>query len=301
MCCLFGLFDYKRRLTGEQKTQVVRVLAAVAEARGTDASGIAYNVGGQLRIVKSPGPAHEAGFRVPDEADVIMGHTRMTTPGSAKMNRNNHPFSGQAGHQRFALAHNGVLTNDAELRRQFQLPTVKIETDSYIAVQLIERENVLDFRNLRNMAELLEGSFTITVLNAVNDLFVVKGDSPFCLYHYPKLGIYLYASTEEILRRGLEYIQISGDAPEKILLDCGEILRIQHTGELDKDAFDSSNLFRPRCFIYGGRRGNGSEEWLEELFMVAGAFGYTPEDLEELLAEGCTTEELEAFLYDGEL
>ncbi|UQT46789.1 hypothetical protein M5E87_16235 [Flavonifractor plautii] len=38
------------------------------------------------------------------------------------------------------MAHNGVLHNDGYLRRSLSLPKTKIETDSYIAVQLIEQK-----------------------------------------------------------------------------------------------------------------------------------------------------------------
>lgn len=59
----------------------------------------------------------------------------------------------------FALAHNGVLYNDKALRRSLHLPGTKIETDSYAAVQLIERQKALSFSSLRSMAESVEGSF----------------------------------------------------------------------------------------------------------------------------------------------
>ena len=86
-----------------------------------------------------------------------MGHTRMTTQGSEKRNYNNHPFLGQAGGQRFALAHNGVLHNDKTLRRSLKLPQTKIQTDSYTAVQLIEKKRTLDLVSLKYMAEQAEG------------------------------------------------------------------------------------------------------------------------------------------------
>ena len=301
MCCLFGLFDYKRNLSAEQKTQVIRILGTAAEARGVDAAGIAYNDGGRLQIVKRPGPAHNAGFHIPAGADVVMGHTRMTTQGSAAKNRNNHPFPGKTRNQPFALAHNGVLCNDAKLRRRLKLPGAKIETDSYVAVQLIERKNRLDFGTLRYMAELLEGSFTITVLDSDNSLFVVKGDSPFCLYRYPKLGLYLYASTEEILQEALRRIRVDGDAPEKVNLHCGEILRIQRGGRMDKSEFDDSNLFAPPSYGWPYRYGTVRQSGAEELRMIAGSFGYTPEEIDELLADGFTVEELEDYLYCGEI
>ena len=83
MCCLFGMIDYRDTLSRRQKTRMVRALAEASEARGTDAAGIAYNAGGTLHIDKRPGPAHTIHFTVPGDARVIMGHTRMTTQGSA--------------------------------------------------------------------------------------------------------------------------------------------------------------------------------------------------------------------------
>ena len=122
MCCLFGLIDYGHRLTGRQKGQLIRALAVESEARGTDAAGLAYNSGGRLQIHKRPGPAHKLRLFIPDDAHVIMGHSRMTTQGRAKFNRNNHPFAGNVPNTRFALAHNGVLYNDHILRREKELP-----------------------------------------------------------------------------------------------------------------------------------------------------------------------------------
>ena len=64
-------------------------------------------------------------------------------------------------------------------------PKTRIETDSYIGVQLIEQKGTLDFSSLRYMAEQVEGSFTFTVLDAEDSLYIVKGDNPFCLYYFP--------------------------------------------------------------------------------------------------------------------
>ena len=93
MCCLFGLMDYRHGLTVPQKNRLVSALAHAAEIRGTDATGIAYNSGGKLRIYKRPWPARRMHFRVPIDAKVIMGHTRMATQGSARKRQNNHPCS----------------------------------------------------------------------------------------------------------------------------------------------------------------------------------------------------------------
>ena len=56
------------------------------------------------------------------------------------------------------------------------------------------------------MAEAVEGTFTFTVTDNTDNLYIVKGNNPLCLYHWPKLGLYLYASTEDILKRALQEI-----------------------------------------------------------------------------------------------
>lgn len=311
MCCLFGLFDYRQTLTGREKNRMLAVLASACEVRGTDATGIAYNVGGALRIYKRPVPAHCLRFRVPEQARVILGHTRMTTQGSAKRNYNNHPFLGVAGKDVFALAHNGVLSNDVSLRKGLNLPRTKIQTDSYIAVQLIEQKKALNFHSLKYMAEEVEGSFTFTVLDRKDRLYIVKGDNPLCLLHFPSLGLYLYASTEEILQRAMSQMDFGAHTPCRISLDCGEILRIDRDGALTRSEFDDYRLFaRWRASLWdtpyrrpweGGEFPAPEDSYLEEIKSVASAFGYAPEEIDRLTEMGFSPEELEDFLYCGEL
>ena len=124
--------------------------------RGKDATGIAYNNNGKLCVYKRPLPASLMRFKIPADAHVIMGHTRMTTQGSARKAYNNHPFPGSVKVGSFAFAHNGMIHNDDILRRIKGLPETEIETDSYIGVQLIEQKKALDFSSLRYMAEEVE-------------------------------------------------------------------------------------------------------------------------------------------------
>ncbi len=306
MCCLFGLIDYRHTLTVGQRNQILSALAAACEVRGTDATGIAYRSGGRLRIFKRPLPGHLMHFSVPRDARVIMGHTRMATQGSARKNYNNHPFLGTADTGAFALAHNGVLRNDRTLRARLRLPKTKIETDSYIAVQLIQQAGTLDLVSLRDMAEQLEGSFTITVLDAEDRLYIVKGDNPLCLYHFPASGVYLYASTSPILTQALQRIRTRLGEPEEVRTACGELLRIGRNGKITKAFFDDRNLFAPHFpfFLTENRlppRPQPERTHLEELRGVAMAFGYAPEDVDRLAAQGFTPDELEEFFYCGEL
>ena len=112
-----------------------------------------------------------------------MGHTRMATQGDEKMNYNNHPFPGSVGGSSFALAHNGVIHNDHTLRTEQGLPSTVVETDSYIAVQLLEREGAVDCSSLARVAELLQGTVALSVLDGEINVYLVKGNNPLCVYH----------------------------------------------------------------------------------------------------------------------
>lgn len=120
---------------------------------------------------------------IQDGIKALIGHTRHSTQGSEKKNFNNHPFSGKCRNAHFALAHNGALTNDKELRKKYKLPKSKIETDSYIAVQLIEQKKTLDNESIKYMAETVEGSFSFSMLDDKNNVWLVKGDSPLSIIH----------------------------------------------------------------------------------------------------------------------
>ena len=309
MCCLFGIVNYGQTLKPGQIKHILKVLSREAEVRGTDATGIAYNHGGRLLIEKRPLPAHKMKFHVPAHVHTIMGHTRMQTHGSALKNLNNHPFSGNAGGMPFALAHNGVLYNHNNLRRTQALPPTKIETDSYVAVQLLQQKKALDFSSLRHVAESVEGSFVFTVLDGKDNLYIVRGDNPFCLYHFPAIGVYVYASTEEILKKALSKMHLRNLLHSQISLTCGDILKINSYGEITKETFDDSKLFSfwsdPfwKPFSYHSLRSTSTMEmdYLTEVKSVAMAFGYAPEDIDNLASQGFSPEELEEFLYCGEL
>lgn len=304
MCAIFGLIDYTGSLEAVQRLRIVKALGTAAEVRGTDAAGIAFFQRNKLCIQKAPKPAHKMKYRIPAEVHIIMGHTRMTTQGSASKNQNNHPFPGKAGGRTFALAHNGVLYNDRELRCDQDLPQTNIETDSYVAVQLIEKQKELSFSSLCNMAELLEGSFTFTILDQDNNLYFVKGDNPLTIYHYPKLGLYLYASTEAILISALKSLMLGRLEREIIEPEDGTILKIDCAGQETYSQFqmmanfsmcmppiwESTHTLRQQCY-------DSDWAYIQDLKSVAACYGYTSDEIDELLSEGYTTDKVEAMLY----
>ncbi len=302
MCCLFGFLDYGHRLTRKQRSRLLAVLSTACEERGTDATGIAYNSDGRLHIFKRPLPAHLMWYRVPLEATAVMGHTRMTTQGSEKKNQNNHPFFGKAGDTRFALAHNGVLCNDKRLVKKRKLPVTRIETDSYVAVQLLERYDELSFNSLQAMAEDLEGTFTFTALSDKDELYFVMGNNPMCIYHFPALGIYVYASTEVILLKALRKLPFLSGKQEKVHIFCGDILRIDSQGKITQSTFDDSKIASSYSSAWSYWPGYGychEDTYLSDLKSVASCYGIYPEDVDALLRDGVSMEEIEEYIYCG--
>lgn len=303
MCSLFGLIDYDKRLTMKQKNRILNTLARECEVRGTDATGIAYNFGGRMRIYKRPLPAHKMRLHIPNRVSVIMGHTRMTTQGSEKYNQNNHPFAGKTDGNSFALAHNGVLWNDKDLKLLEQLPVTSVETDSYVAVQLLEKQKALDFDSLKAMAEKVEGSFVFTALDSEDSIWFVVGDNPLCIFYYE--GFLLYASTEEILCKTAKRLRLSTPVnvqkPEE-----GEILKIDRTGRVTTGSFapQTSYLHWWRYRPYYGSFLLSDDEQKSiygDLFDAAKSMGVSEDEIQALLDYGCDPDEIEELLYDPAL
>ena len=302
MCALFGWLDYKGIVSDKLLKKLTQALANAAEERGTDASGIAYVKGGKVTIFKRPKPAHRIRFNAPNGTRAIMGHTRMTTQGNEKFNYNNHPFYGHADVD-FAFARNGVLYNDKELRVEKHLPQTQIETDSYVAVQLLEQQDKLDFDALKNMAELVQGSFCFTALDENNTLYLVKGSNPMCLLHFAELGLYIYASTESIMKKALQKASFHKYSFEVLNIEEGTILKIDRYGFLTCSTFEVQENFR------FGKWADWYDELEEEyysqqeelLLEMCSCYGVTEEDVLLLLDYGYSADEIEEMLCDSNL
>ncbi len=295
MCALFGWLDYKGIVPYRVLKKLTQALANAAEERGTDATGISYVKDGKVTIFKRPKPAHKIHFNAPAETKAIMGHTRLATQGDRKQNYNNHPFAGHTDKE-FAFAHNGVLWNDKELRKDGTIPNTYIDTDSYIGVQLIEKQGKLDLDSLQYMAEAVEGNFTFTVLDQNNSLYIIKGSNPMCLLQFKDIGLYVYASTESIMKNALKRIGLHKFANERIKTDEGDIIKIDKYGELTRSGFEPK-LYRSK---YGSWYDDSSYYTMHEEILLAycSCYGVDSEDVELLLEYGYTCDEIEEMLMD---
>ncbi|MDE5991555.1 MAG: class II glutamine amidotransferase [Oscillospiraceae bacterium] len=315
MCALFGWLDCGKILSVRVLKKLTQALANAAEERGTDASGISYiRNDNQVTIYKRPKPAHKIKFRIPYGTGAVMGHTRFATQGNAEINCNNHPFPGKAD-KTFAFAHNGVLYNDTALRKSHNLPKTNIETDSYVAVQLIEEQGKLDFNSLRNMAEDVTGNFVFTLLDENNTLYFVKGNNPLYLIYLERFGLYIYASTKSIMDKALKAVGLNSEKPTIIKVCEGDIISINSDGEIDSSRFtpeDYSFLHTAKSH-YNIPHYVGWYDWEEDdkyceytdeeelLLDMCNCFGIDEDDVAMLLDYGYTAIEIEDLIVDTDL
>ena len=308
MCSIFGFVNYGDMVKGWQLKELVKALSIESEVRGKDASGIAYVKNGEMTIYKQAKPVHKMRFYFPAETKILIGHTRMTTQGSPKKNYNNHPFLGRTKDGYFALAHNGVLYNDKNLKDSEGLPNTCIETDSYAAVQLLEKYGELNFETIAKMSEAVFGSFVFTLLTDDNTLYISKGDNPLCLLHFKELGLYVYSSTKEIVAKAIARCFLKKHTFETVAVEDGEIIRIEKNGTMEHRNFTPGEKYYG--YTYGmGRRISYWDDYYDyldemgygDLFEVCLSFGLSQDDLLLLYKMGYDDEEIETMLYDTDL
>ncbi len=304
MCSLFGMIDYGKAISEIQKMKLIKTLSICCEERGTDATGIAFVTENGIQIKKKAVPARKFRFKLPRNTSVVMGHTRLTTQGNACYNYNNHPFLGYCENSTFALAHNGMIYNDKILRQKYGIAKTDIETDSYIAVQLIEKQKAFTVKAIKDMAETVEGSFCFTLLDEKNNLYIVKGDNPIAVFHFKEIGLYLYASTEKLLKNTIQKINFK-QKYTKINLCDGEIICFDRYGNITKSNFDCDF---PYYFHYGDYKNLSKNKmyepfekeycrtYLEELIDFAENVGVSEEEVLLLFEYGFDEFEIEQLL-----
>ena len=304
MCGLYGVLSYGDDI--KDIAEITEALAIESAVRGTDATGYAYNSGGHINVQKKSKSAYEMNFTVPKHTAAVMGHTRHATQGTLKFNGNNHPFRGRCGGRDFALAHNGILCNDRALRRELKLPKTKIETDSYIAVQLLESRKTFDLESIKYMAEKVDGSFSFSILDERNNLYLVKGDSPLTIFHFPSKAAYVYASTLSILWKALVDTELFRELQmgeyEEVAIEDGEILKIYSTGQTQKQKFEfdiSTSYGLDWRTGYNYDLSEIGNSYIDDIKAVAQHYGYDSEEIDTLLAQGFSLWEVEDMLYNG--
>jgi hypothetical protein len=159
----------------------------------------------------------------------------------------------------------------------------------------------LDFESIKYMAEKVCGSFSFSILDGKDNLYLIKGDSPLHILHFPKSKIYVYASTESILFKALVDTPLFSELKKceynEVAILEGDILKITPSGKLEKSHFDFCNYFGRGWREIDLTERPITEAYIEDLKYMAAFQGIEPEEIDELIKEGFSLDEIEEYLY----
>ncbi len=154
------------------------------EYRGYDSAGVAVNGKDGIKMIKSSGKIENLCKKVAEAGGISgstgIGHTRWATHG-APTDTNAHPHMTED--RRFAIVHNGIIENFAELREELIAKgcIFKSETDTEVIVHLLSQYYEGNFkRALMKTVARLEGSYAIGAVcsDFPESVFVTKALSP---------------------------------------------------------------------------------------------------------------------------
>lgn len=140
------------------------------EYRGYDSAGVAVLCDGKIEVEKAQGRLQNLiektkdGHALPGFAGI--GHTRWATHG-APNDINSHPHV--SGDGRFAIVHNGIIENFAELKAELEARghTFVSETDTEVVAHLIESYYNGDFKAaVMKAVSRLEGAYALGIVCA---------------------------------------------------------------------------------------------------------------------------------------
>ena len=119
-----------------------------------------------------------------------------------------------------------------------------------------------------------------------------------CLLHFEALGIYIYASTESIMKNALKKVGFHKFDAEKVEVVEGDILKIDENGIVSRAEFEYLN-----SSSYFGWYNSADYYPIHEELLLAycGCYGVDSSDVELLLDYGYTADEIEDMLVDTDL
>ena len=147
------------------------------------------------------------------------------------------------------------------------------------------------------------GNFSFTVLDENNSLYIVKGSSPMCLLHFEELGLYIYASTESIMKNALKKVGIKNFPCVKIETVHGDIIRIDSNGCISCSEFEKKEDFSYASWLryYDDFEDSYYSQHEQLLLEMCSCYGVDEEDVLLLLEYGYTAMEIEDMFMDNNL
>ena len=181
-CGVFGIFGHPNA------AELTYYGLYALQHRGQESAGIVSCDGKQFRVHKGMGlvPQVFTGEILHNlVGPMAVGHTRYSTTGSSHV-RNAQPLTVDCARGQIAIAHNGNLTNAAQLREELEMRGSIFQTtvDSEIILHLMAQPNLDGHENnLIETIRRIEGAFSLVVMTE-HELIGVRdahGFRPLCI------------------------------------------------------------------------------------------------------------------------
>ena len=212
-CGVFGIFEPE---SCDVASTVYRALYAL-QHRGQESCGIAVNDDGVITGYKDTGLVSdvftEGALRSLPGGRMAIGHCRYATTG-AQHRDNAQPLVIRHIKGGMALAHNGNLTNAAELRTEFELNGAIFHTtsDTEAIAYAITRERLRASsiqQAVSNAMDVLKGAYSLVIMSprkliAVRDPF---GFRPLCIGRLPDGGWVVASESCALAAIGAEFVR----------------------------------------------------------------------------------------------
>ncbi len=224
MCGIYGYIG-ERNAYNEVKNGL-----KLLQYRGYDSCGIAY-FSSEFKIVKAVGTLDN----LPKQkkySRIAFGHTRWATNGGVNL-QNTHPHISQNGE--FVIVHNGII-NNFELIKQDLINKnyhFNSETDTEVIANLLESLNGSNLEKIKQLFDILQGSFSLIIGDKSGKLYAVKQFSPLHILK-SKDGIYI-SSDINSLPNGDLYSLKDGDivvVENNEIKSINEIKYVEHKNKL---------------------------------------------------------------------
>ena len=224
-CGVFGVYDPAG--AADVAADAYYALFAL-QHRGQESCGIAVNRDGVIRVHKDLGLVRDVftkeNLAALGHGQIAVGHTRYSTTGAVSR-ENAQPLVVSHVNGQMAVAHNGNLTNAAELRRQLELSGAIFHTtnDTEVISYLITRERLhadsIEQAVERAMPKLL-GAYSLVIMSP-RKLIAARdavGFRPLCMGRMPDGKVVFASETCALDSIGAEFVR-DVEAGEIVVVD----------------------------------------------------------------------------------
>ncbi len=230
-CGVFGIYA-----PGRSVAELIYLGLFSLQHRGQEGCGIAVSEGNFINHYKNLGMVtdvftqHTLGTL---EGYLGIGHVRYSTSGQSKTQQNTQPIVARYQHGQIALAHNGSLTNAAELRNHLMergsLFHTTIDSEQIVGLIASHGQDDMEQAMLKAMIDL-KGSYSLVIMTE-NKLYAVRdpyGNRPLCLGKFGENGYVVASESCALDAIGATFLRD---------VEPGEIVTI------DEDGLHSTKLF----------------------------------------------------------